>query len=317
MPKASKKRSSTLAFDLGGTKIAAAIIDDRGKILKRVQASTELRHGPKGIIDQLSKMGLDLLSNSPEIDVVGLASAGPLDPARGVLLDPTNLLTRTHGWGVVPLTRTLEKRFKRKVYLENDAAAAALAELWVGSTQGYQNSMILTLGTGVGTGVIANGRPVRSGRGLHTEAGHIIINFDDKTAPCGCGNYGCIEAYLSGVNFAKRMSRLAFNQNLTAKEISELAKGNHPIAQKAFEDYSTILAAAIASLAVVFSPEIVVFSGSFSKASSLYLSATRKKLNTLMKRRKSGINLVPKLKKSKLGMNASLLGAAYMARSRN
>src|SRR5690606_33995027 len=119
---------------------------------------------------------------------------------KGELLNPTNLTTQGQKWGVVPLTKQVGRRLKLKVKLESDAAAAVLAEHWVGAGRRIKNLVVVTLGTGVGLGVMANGEIVRSGRNLHTEGGHIMLHPEDKIYPCGCGNYGCAEAFLSGRN---------------------------------------------------------------------------------------------------------------------
>jgi glucokinase len=272
-----------------------------------------IEKGKAAVIQQLADLGNEFLAKYPSIIRVGVASAGPLDPLKGELLDPTNFTSAEGTWGRTPLAKLLSKKLKRPVYLENDAAAAMLAEHWMGKAKGHQNAMILTLGTGLGTGVISNGSLLRSGRCLHPEAGHIIVSRDDQSAPCGCGNLGCAEAFLSGRSFARRARTRFGNPDLTAKDIADLARKNDPRAAAAFEEYARVMAIAIHNYVVLFAPEIVVFTGSFADAADLFIKQTQIHLNRLLERRRVGVDLMPKLAVSGLDNQAGLIGAAYVA----
>lgn len=310
-----KKAHCVLAYDLGGTKVAVGVVNEKGKILNSVRVPALVDQGKEAVIRQLGDLGLELLQEYPKIKQVGIASAGPLDPYKGVLLDPTNFVSYAGTWGKVPLVKILEKRLKKTVILENDAAAAILAEHWVGAARKFNNAMILTLGTGLGTGVICNGELVRAGRRLHTEAGHLILKHGDATAPCGCGNLGCAEAYLSGRSFSHRANAnwLQRSRNFSAKEIAELARAKDLEALSAFEEYAKMMAVAIHNFVVIYAPEIVIFTGSFAEASDLFIESTRTHLENLLARRRIGTDMLPKLMVSKLGNNAGLIGGAYVA----
>jgi glucokinase len=244
-----------------------------------------------------------------------MASAGPLDPLKGILLDPTNYAGAKGTWGKVPITKILQKRLKVPVILENDAAAAALAEHWIGSAKKVDNAVILTLGTGLGTGIICNGALVRAGKNRHTEAGHIIIHANDKSAPCGCGNLGCAEAYLSGRSFGRRAQQRFGKSDLTARDIADLAKHHDPRAIAAFEEYSEIMAIALYSYTKLYCPDIFIFSGSFSKAAPLFLPHTERHLERLLERELK-TERQPKLEISCLQNQAGLIGGAYIAFNR-
>lgn len=302
-----------LSYDLGGTKLRGALITGSGRILDEALLSVRQEEGFKGLIS-LFVEARDKMSTK-KIKSVSVASAGPLDPEDGLLLDPTNFSTGDKHWGVLPLVRELKKALKKPVRLENDAAAAVLGEMWKGGHGKAKNIVAMTLGTGVGVGVIANGQLVRSGRGLHPEAGHIPINSEAKDFPCGCGAYGCIEAYLAGTHFAKRLGRLK-GRALTGKEAVELAKHGDVYVQEAFKEYGRHLAQAIRSLCILFGPEVVVISGGFSHAANLFLDETLATLPGLMERYRDGVDLLPKVKVSKLQDEAGILGAAFLA-SRN
>jgi glucokinase len=303
-----------LAFDLGGTKLCAGIVSERGKILAELREPTKVEEGKEGVVNQMAAMGSLLLKKYSKFKSVGIASAGPLDPTTGVLLDPTNFTTSTgKTWGKVPLAKMLSKKMKKPVHMENDAAAAMLAEHWIGAAKKYKNAMILTLGTGLGTGIICNGSLVRAGRNLHTEAGHLILKDHDQTAPCGCGNLGCAEAYLSGRNFTRRAHARFGDPHLEAQDLANLARGKDPRALAAFEEYARIMAVAIHNYVVIYCPEIVIFTGSFAQTSDLFLEKTQEYLEDLLLRRRVGVDLMPKLAISTLEGKAGLIGGAYVA----
>ncbi|MCM2278803.1 MAG: ROK family protein [Oligoflexia bacterium] len=303
-----------LAYDLGGTKVAVGIVTASGKVLEEVREPVVIEKGKAAVVRQLAELGQGLLKRHRGIRRVGMASAGPLDPATGMLLDPTNFTSIQGSWGKTPIARLLGAKLRLPVTLENDAAAAILAEHWVGAARGYDNAMILTLGTGLGTGILCNGELLRAGQGLHPEAGHLILRAGDESAPCGCGNLGCAEAFLSGRNFARRVRPRFADPTLTAKDIAELARGGDPRALAAFDEYSSIMATAIHNYAVIYAPEMVVLTGSFAAASDLFLKSTRERLKALLARRRVGVDLLPKLVISKLDNQAGLIGGAFVAR---
>lgn len=302
-----------LSYDLGGTKIAVAVVNSKGKVLEELRLPAVIDQGKKAVLNQLVELGRVFLKKYPEIHLAGIASAGPLDPVKGVLLDPTNFTSGNGSWGRVPLAQILSRRLKLPVRLENDAAAAMLGEHWCGAAKKYNNAMILTLGTGLGTAIIANGELVRAGRHLHTEAGHLILRAYDSSAPCGCGNLGCAEAYLSGRNFSRRARTRFGDSSLTAKDIAQLARKKDPRALAAFEEYSEMMAIAIHNYVVIYAPEIIIFTGSFADAASLFLPQTRQHLTQLLKRRRVGVDFFPRLKVSTLHNQAGLIGAAWVA----
>jgi glucokinase len=301
-----------LSFDLGGTKIAAAIVSDTGQILEDIRSAAVFKKGKDAVLDQLIQYGKQLLDHHPEAAIAGIASAGPLDTIRGELTDPTNFCDGQEYWGIVPITQILTERLHIPAHLENDAAAAALAEHWIGAARGYQNILVLTLGTGLGTGIICNGSLVRAGRHLHTEAGHMVIRSGDTSAPCGCGNWGCAEAYLSGRNFAARVStRLGPElKSATAKTLTEYARQGNSMIRNAFLEYSEMMAIAIHNYARIFAPEIIIFTGSFADAADLFFNDTERHLKRLLHRTQ---NLIPKLAVSVLQNDAGLIGAAHLA----
>ncbi|MBI4925208.1 MAG: ROK family protein [Bdellovibrio sp.] len=301
-----------LAYDLGATKLAVGVINSKAKILKSLKFFLDKTGGKKSVLNQLVTVGEKLIAEFPRVSRIGIASAGPLHVKRGVLISPTNMMVGKKSIGVIPVVSFLKNALKLPVYLENDAAASILAEHWVGAAKGYKNAMILTLGTGLGTAVLVDGKLIRAGRGLHTEAGHLIFNPADKTAPCGCGNFGCAEAYLSGKNFENRFYK-KHGLELSATEIAILAKKREKKAVFAFQEYAYYLALAIHNYVVVFSPEIILLTGSFAQVSPLFLYETKRHLRNFLIKRRSFIDQMPEIKNAGLGNNAGLIGGAYIA----
>lgn len=305
-----------LSYDLGGTKVAVGVVNSRGRILKEIRVPVLLELGKTAVLNQLADLGKELLLQHRDVKKIGIASAGPLDPQKGVLLDPTNLASSKGSWGEVPITKILKTKLKRPAFLENDAAAAILAEHWIGAGKKYKNVMILTLGTGLGTGMICNGELVRAGRFLHPEGGHIIVRMNDETALCGCGNFGCAEAYLSGKNFERRGRIRLLHPTITAKEIADLARQKEPRALALFDEYAEIMAITIYNFVRLYAPEVVVFTGSFAAAFDLFQEKTQAHLDQLLARQRKGIDLMPKLELSTLNNEAGLIGGAYIAFNR-
>lgn len=297
---------------MGGTKIAVAVIDERGRILESHRESVELRGGASSLITQFARLGRPLIEKY-KLKKGAIASAGPLDPIQGLLLNPTNLKTLGHEWGVVPLIKEVEKKLKIKMQLENDAAAAALAEQWIGVGRAHQNITVVTLGTGVGVGVITNGQLVRSGRHLHTEAGHITIDYQDQTWLCGCGNYGCAEAFLSGSNFTRHLALEWTEPHLTGEELVNRARRGDGRVISEFFTYGKRLASFLYSLTVTFSPEKIILSGGFSHSTDLFLSTCEVRLAELLRTRRHGLDLLPQILISKFRDEAGLIGAAVVS----
>jgi len=311
--KKSRTPKQVLAYDLGGTKIAVGVVDETGKILAAHREPALFKQGKKATLNQIINLGKGLIKKYPKIQHVGIASAGPLDPIKGILLDPTNFQGPDGPWGKVPITSILSKGLKKKVTLDNDAAAAILAEHWKGHAKNHKNAMILTLGTGLGTGVICNGELVRAGRHMHTEAGHLIIRAGDLEAPCGCGAYGCAEAYLSGRSFTYRARKRLKNEQIDAPQVALRAREGEKESLELFEEYSENLAIALHNYVVIYCPEIVVLTGSFAAASDLFMKNALIRLEKLLERRNESMNVTPKLMVSKLENQAGLLGGAYIA----
>lgn len=311
-----------LAYDIGGTKVHAGVVDASGKVLAEKRVLVDFSQGKDSVVSQWISVGREVLAlvnkKNPrlasKVRRVGVASAGPLDPVRGLLLDPTNF----GGWGVVPVAKLLSKGLSwdgtsRRVALENDAASAILAEHWKGSARGVKDALVMTLGTGLGTGMLVEGALVRAGRSMHTEGGHVIIRAGDESARCGCGNLGCAEAYLSGRGFERRAGVRLGPSAGSASEIADRARAGDSECRALFTEYAELLAVTIHNFVVLYAPTRVVLTGSFSQAADLFLEQARVRLEQLLMRRRHGIDFLPRIEVSKLQNRSGLLGGAYVA----
>jgi glucokinase len=185
---------TVLGVDIGGTKIAAGRVNQRGEVTAFQTTPTLAAGGLDVSLRQVWKAVEAALT--PEVEAIGLCAPGPLDPASGVVMNPPNL----PGWRNVPLARLAKERFRLPVEVENDCNAAALAEAVRGAGRGHSHVFYAAIGTGIGAGIILDGKIFRGAHGAAGEAGHMSIDYRSAVA-CGCGAAGCIEALASGRAF--------------------------------------------------------------------------------------------------------------------
>lgn len=302
-----------VALDIGGTKVIGATIDAQGTVLRRDRQPVAVAHGADAFFSQIIQMIGNLADGFP-VSQVGIGCAGPLDGTAGELLDPTNFFTEGKTWGRLDFLSPLRAAFpKWRFQLENDAAAAVLGEAWLGGGE-KENLLVLTLGTGVGVGALVGGQLVRSREGLHPEASHIPLNFADTNVPCGCGNFGCIEAYLSGQHTIERLAKSWREPKLSGAELVTRAHAGEAKVLQALALYGEWLAQAVQAFAVLYGPRQVRLSGGFAAAAPWFLPTVKSRLPELLKRRRVGKDLLPEVAVSRLGEDLGLFGAACVAR---
>ena len=195
-----------IGVDIGGTKIATGIVSKQGKLIEKVVLPTLAQKGIDHSLQQVYASIEEVLRISgvkkKEIEGIGACAPGPLDPLNGIVHNPPNL----PGWKEVRLASLLNKKFRIKTRIENDANAAGMAEVIWGAAKGYKHVFYVTVSTGIGTAVIINGKIYHGKNGMAGEGGHVTINYDGRHAKCNCGNTGCIEALASGPYTVKRLS---------------------------------------------------------------------------------------------------------------
>jgi glucokinase len=304
---------TVLALDVGATKIAHAIVDEKLQLGEVHTALTRVDLGPNALIENLTTLCRARLKDNPSIQVISISSAGPLDPQRGQWLSPTNFLTNDRTWGTVEVTTPLSSRLNRPIFLDNDAACAALGSSALQAHR-VKTLTVITLGTGVGIGTLVDGDLVRAHAQLHPEISHLPLNAEDETAICGCGRHGCIEAYISSLHFARRISEQR-RTNLRTEDIVQAARQGEIWAVSAFREYAHHLAITLSLLKTLYQSEQIVIAGGLAAVADLYFEQAKSEFMAIERGLKSALPATEVIV-SPYTYELSLIGAAEMARRR-
>lgn len=270
-------------IDVGGTTIKMGFFETDGKLLDKWELRTNTDNNGKEILPDIAraidnKLAQEGISKS-ELEGVGIGVPGPVR-ADGVVNSCVNL-----GWGVFNVSEELSSMTGLKVKAGNDANVAALGEMWQGGAKGSRDVIMVTLGTGVGGGIIVAGKVVAGFNGAGGEIGHITVN-NDEIEPCNCGQFGCLEQYTSAtgiVRMAKRQlaktmeeTSLRKFKKLTAKNVLDEAKAGDAVALGLVDDLGDILGSALSNMACVVNPEIIVIGGGVSRAGQILIDTIQK-----------------------------------------
>jgi glucokinase len=267
--------SLAIAIDLGGTRIRAALIDGKGLLLRRAETPTAANAGREVVIAQLHDIAKSVIDDiaRDRLVGVGVCAPGPLDAERGIALATPTI----SGFIDLPLASLLKERIGLPVRLENDGIAAALGEWRFGAGVGHRNLVYVTASTGVGGGVVADGRLLRARRGMAGHVGHMTIVRDGDV--CSCGNRGCWEAYASGPAFVRRARIRGVNSPSTAlgqngaaidgPAVFDAASRGDALAKELVSEEADLLGVGIVNLLHLYSPDIVVVGGGLSNGFDL------------------------------------------------
>ena len=297
------------AIDIGGTKIAAGIVRDDGTILHRCQCPTDARRGFRDAVDRMQRMLQEGIDGYGKIDGVGIACPGPLDPFTGVVGDVGTL----PGWQGGHLGEAIGAHFGLSVAVENDADAAATAEYAWGATPTSGTLIYVTISTGIGGGIVQNGRLYRGVHGAHPELGHQAI---DPSGPlCYCTLSGCWESLASGSAMtACFLDMDPERRTLAATQICNLARQGDPLAVRAVKQEAHYLGIGLANLVTLFAPDVICLGGGVMRSSDLFLDDIQRFM-------RSTCTQVPveytTITLSSLGTDIGLLGAAQSWLLRN
>lgn len=264
-------------IDVGGTTVKMGLFGEEGTLIEKWEIPTITENGGEQILPDVAKSVLAKIEErsiaKEDIIGVGIGAPGPID-AEGVVHKTANL-----GWGVFNIPQTLAALVDLPVKAGNDANVAALGEMWQGGGAGYKNLVAVTLGTGVGGGVICEGRILTGAGGAGGEIGHIHIE-DNETDRCGCGNKGCLEQYASATGIVKLANKKLQNSDMdsilrsgevTAKTVFDAVKLNDALAVEVAEEFGDYLGKGLAVVNSVIDPEIFVIGGGVSKAGNIIL----------------------------------------------
>jgi glucokinase len=313
----------TIGIDVGGTKIAGATVDVYGKIQHRARRETpaqDVDATSAAITELVEELAQAAQSDGRVVRAIGVAVAGFVDAGGTTVLFAPNI-----AWRDAPLKQRLEESLGRPIVLENDANAAAWGEFCFGPARDFDDMVLLTLGTGVGGGIVNDGELVRGAEGLAGEVGHLRMVPDGHR--CGCGNKGCLEAYASGTALVReardlvrggsphagRLSDLCGGDadRLTGEMVTTAASDGDPAAIELLAEVGEWLGEGIASLVAVLDPGVVVVGGGVSEAGELILAPARaalaRQLTGRGHRRQAGIV------RAELGLDAGVIGVAALA----
>lgn len=269
--------------DIGGTTVKIGLFESDGTLLDKWEIVTRKENDGAFILEDIAKAIKKKLEekniSDDKVQGIGIGVPGPIR-GDGVVNRCVNL-----GWGVFNVEEALSNLTGFKVKAGNDANVAALGEMWMGGGKGHSNVIMITLGTGVGGGVIVNGKIIAGAHGAGGEIGHITVDYEE-TDKCGCGKCGCLEQYASAtgiVRMAKKMlaattktTTLTKFDPLTAKDIFDEAKAGDEVAQELVETLGGVLGYAAANIACVADPEVIVIGGGVSKAGEILLTTISK-----------------------------------------
>jgi glucokinase len=259
-----------LGFDIGGTKSSVILATSAGEIIDRASGPTEIADGPIATVNRLisdARRLTDCSSRADRVQGVGICCGGPLDRETGVILGPPN----APGWDYVPIVEMTQKAFELPAFLENDADCCALAELFFGAGKDKKNLIAFTWGTGVGSGIITNGRLYTGTSGFAGEIGHITYITDGRM--CQCGKRGCIEAYASGSSIG-RIAGESMNANgapMNTQTVCDAAREGDQIALGVLHDAARAMGRAVSIAAQALNPEIITLGTMAVKASDLLM----------------------------------------------
>lgn len=269
--------------DIGGTTVKMGMFTSEGELLDKWEIPTRTEDNGSNILPDIAqsirkKMDEKNIQMS-DVTGVGVSVPGPVDD-KGIVHKCVNL-----GWGAFDIDEEMRKYIDLPVFAGNDANAAALGEVWKGGGSGKENVVVVTLGTGVGGGIIVNGRILSGSHGAGGEIGHLHMN-DNETEKCGCGNYGCLEQYASATGIARlanrklasdsRPSVLRNAKSMNAKVVFDAVKAGDEIACEVAEEFGEILGKGLANIADVINPELYVIGGGVSKAGQIVIDYVKK-----------------------------------------
>lgn len=302
--------------DVGGTTVKIGLFDDKGEIIEKWEIVTRKDDGGKYILGDIAasiqEKAKERSLSKEEICGIGIGIPGPICE-DGTVLKCANL-----GWGVFNVAEELSKLTGiENVKVGNDANVAALGEMWKGGGKGYKDVIMVTLGTGVGGGVILNGRILTGVKGAAGEIGHLTVNYEEEDV-CGCGKKGCLEQFASATGIVKETKRLLVSSDkpsklretdgISAKIIFDLAKEGDELALESVEQLGRYLGIACSHVAAVVDPEVFVIGGGVSKAGTILIDVTKKNYeNNVMFALKN-----KEFKLAELGNDAGMYGCVKM-----
>lgn len=300
--------------DIGGTTVKLGLFTAGGEIVDKWEIKTRTENQGEAVLPDIAEaLNAKLVEKKigrDEVEGIGVGVPAPVD-AEGVVQNTANL-----GWGYKEVKREMEELSGMRAEIGNDANVAALGEMWLGAGKGRKNIIMVTLGTGVGGGIIIDGKPLVGAHGAGGEIGHLCVNYEE-TDHCGCGNTGCLEQYASATGITRLANiRLAKDdtssvlrgQEVSAKTVFDAVKAEDAVAKEIAEEFGKYLGHAMANLAAVADPSAIVIGGGVSKAGEVLIEYVEKNF----KERAFFANKDTEFVLATLGNDAGICGAAKL-----
>lgn len=313
-------KSYAVGIDLGGTNIKAGLVDSIGKIVLKKSIETCAEQGYKRVIERMAGLVLELVRTmGEEVKGVGIGTPGLVDAERGVVIELPNL----KGWTNVPVCGEIRKLTGYRCFLGNDANNMAFGESTVGAAKGKRNIVCITLGTGVGGGIIIDGKVYQGSTGVAGEVGHTIIDMNGPE--CNCGGRGCLERYVGNKYISEYAVKVVKKfrgkskivdaaggdvNRITPEAVYRAAKAGDMTAKKILRDIGRLIGIGLVSVVNILNPEMVVIGGGVANAGELLFRGVR---DGLMERGMKGIVKSVRVVKAKLGNDAGIIGSAMLA----
>jgi glucokinase len=295
----------SIGVDMGGTNLRAAAVDPSGKMLDKISTSTHLSAGRDAVLTDMVQAIETLRSRLGEKSLagVGIGVPGFIRMDTGVVVGAANLPQFDN----YPVRDEVGKRLGTPVILENDANAAALGEKWIGAGRDVDDLVLLTLGTGIGGGIIIGGRVLHGHVGMAGELGHITISPNGN--PCGCGNSGCLEKHASATAISVMGRLMGLGADVSSQDVYNLAVGGNEKAKTVFRSMGEALGIALANLVNIFNFPLYLLSGGPLPAWDFFAPAM---LAEISKRSFTYRNSPTRIERAQLGNEAGLYGAAHL-----
>ena len=312
-----------IGVDVGGTNIKIALVDFEGKIVYSNTTPTRAELGYEAGVNSIKQAIRDLMTetnaSAESIEAIGFGLPGQIDYKEGIVKNLPNI----PGWINIPLAKMIEDEFSIPTRLDNDVRCAALGELNFGAGQGCENLICITVGTGIGSGIVLNGKLVRGASNAAGEIGHIKLSIDEGPL-CGCGDYGCFEAYASGpaiVTLAKeyisggksaKYKEMASDGIITPYIVAQAALQGDAVSIQIFKQIGKIIGVGLASVVNLLNPEKIIIGGGVADAGEILLEPIRRTItDRAMPIQSSTVKVVP----AQLANTAGVIGASLLINS--
>ncbi|MBQ8668375.1 ROK family protein [bacterium] len=309
-----------IGIDVGGTNVKIALVDGEGKIIYSNSVPTYAQMGYEYTVNNIKQAIKDLMketnTEAKDIQGIGFDFPGQVDCKTGVVKNAPNI----PGWVNVPIAQMIEEEFHIPTRIDNDVRCAALGELKFGAGRGCENFVCITVGTGIGSGIVINGKVVRGAANAAGELGHIKLQMEDGPL-CGCGDSGCLEAFASGPSIvamaqeylkggkSAKFRELAGDGEITPYIVAKAAEAGDPVAKRIFEKMGYYIGMGLTSVINLLNPERIIIGGGVAECGELLLDPIRRTINErAMKVQRDAVEIIP----AELGNSAGVIGASML-----